>query len=221
MAEWLRHDPHRIPRCRSICLDFLNFLHFLNFLEFLDLSSQVKKCKALSLSLFFFHFLFFNLHRCISPLAPSLPALLCPSPLQPCLWGHKGSHWQHLGEAPEVLRGALPHGQNHLAERLRHRPAKPMGSPRVGSNAAGVASLSLSLFPFLSILSLLSPLALEPLRSLLSFLSISLSSFSLSRSLSFALSLSLSFSRSPSLSPPPPLLLAREAQGHIPMGRLP
>ena len=29
-----------------------------------------------------------------------------------------------------------------LAERLRRRPAKPMGSPRVGSNPTGVASSS-------------------------------------------------------------------------------
>ena len=28
-----------------------------------------------------------------------------------------------------------------LAERLRRRPAKPMGSPRVGSNPTGVVSL--------------------------------------------------------------------------------
>ena len=31
------------------------------------------------------------------------------------------------------------HAQDTLAERLRRRPAKPMGSPRVGSNPTGVA----------------------------------------------------------------------------------
>ena len=33
-----------------------------------------------------------------------------------------------------------PHLKDTLAERLRRRPAKPMGSPRVGSNPTGVAS---------------------------------------------------------------------------------
>ena len=32
-------------------------------------------------------------------------------------------------------------GQDTLAERLRRRPAKPMGSPRVGSNPTGVVVL--------------------------------------------------------------------------------
>ena len=32
------------------------------------------------------------------------------------------------------------HAQDTLAERLRRRPAKPMGSPRVGSNPTGVGS---------------------------------------------------------------------------------
>ena len=35
--------------------------------------------------------------------------------------------------------GALP--DDTLAEWLRRRPAKPMGSPRVGSNPAGVVSV--------------------------------------------------------------------------------
>ena len=30
--------------------------------------------------------------------------------------------------------------EDTLAERLRRRPAKPMGSPRVGSNPTGVVS---------------------------------------------------------------------------------
>ena len=33
-----------------------------------------------------------------------------------------------------------------LAERLRRRPAKPMGSPRVGSNPTGVVSISRGAF---------------------------------------------------------------------------
>ena len=32
-------------------------------------------------------------------------------------------------------------GKDTLAERLRRRPAKPMGSPRVGSNPTGVVFL--------------------------------------------------------------------------------
>ena len=33
---------------------------------------------------------------------------------------------------------AWQHAQDTLAERLRRRPAKPMGFPRVGSNPTGV-----------------------------------------------------------------------------------
>ena len=35
--------------------------------------------------------------------------------------------------------------EDTLAERLRRRPAKPMGSPRVGSNPTGVAFVSLQM----------------------------------------------------------------------------
>ena len=34
--------------------------------------------------------------------------------------------------------GSTPDSKDTLAERLRRRPAKPMGSPRVGSNPTGV-----------------------------------------------------------------------------------
>ena len=36
------------------------------------------------------------------------------------------------------VSGMLVYSQDTLAERLRRRPAKPMGSPRVGSNPTGV-----------------------------------------------------------------------------------
>ena len=44
-----------------------------------------------------------------------------------------------VAEGPRTLAGlTLPNTNDTLAERLRRRPAKPMGSPRVGSNPTGV-----------------------------------------------------------------------------------
>ena len=43
---------------------------------------------------------------------------------------------------PEVL-SAQPPSNDTLAERLRRRPAKPMVSPRVGSNPTGVDAIQL------------------------------------------------------------------------------
>ena len=43
------------------------------------------------------------------------------------------------GARQELKEGTLPRVlEDTLAERLRRRPAKPMGSPRVGSNPTGV-----------------------------------------------------------------------------------
>ena len=43
---------------------------------------------------------------------------------------------QHFGSVSEILNSRT---DDTLAERSRRRPAKPMGSPRVGSNPTGVA----------------------------------------------------------------------------------
>ena len=48
-------------------------------------------------------------------------------------------------EATRASTGAL---EDTLAERLRRRPAKPMGSPRVGSNPTGVVFLVSATTPF-------------------------------------------------------------------------
>ena len=64
---------------------------------------------------------------------------------------HSHTH-KHRGQGPgrdrlaskgQRHRAALPnlattHAEDTLAEWLRRRPAKPMGSPRVGSNPTGV-----------------------------------------------------------------------------------
>ena len=42
------------------------------------------------------------------------------------------------------LRLMIPVAEDTLAERLRRRPAKPMGSPRVGSNPTGVVCCAAS-----------------------------------------------------------------------------
>ena len=96
---------------------------------------------------------------------------------------------------------ALLKDQDTLAEWLRRRPAKPMGSPRVGSNPTGVACLiSLSIFSyhldFSSSISLSIPFWPPPL--------------SLSFFLSFFQFLSLHLT-SGALSPRPPLSLSPAA----------
>ena len=47
----------------------------------------------------------------------------------------------HLEGANTLITSACRQATDTLAERLRRRPAKPMGSPRVGSNLTGVVCL--------------------------------------------------------------------------------
>ena len=50
------------------------------------------------------------------------------------------AHWKHslIPEFAPTNKLRLPIIKDTLAEQLRRRPAKPMGSPRVGSNPTGV-----------------------------------------------------------------------------------
>ena len=67
----------------------------------------------------------------------------------PCLWTPEKPRLARVmgSQAEPLLRPVWRHvpvscNVDTLAERLRRRPAKPMGSPRVGSNPTGVAGLA-------------------------------------------------------------------------------
>ena len=84
-------------------------------------SLSLSRCLTISLS---------YLYLCLSPFAS--PGSATPSPRF------------HLAR-PTALQWSfapLLQLEDTLAERLRRRPAKPMGSPRVGSNPTGVAFLA-------------------------------------------------------------------------------
>jgi hypothetical protein len=55
---------------------------------------------------------------------------------------------QHFGSILEIL---YSRADDTLAEQSRRRPAKPMGSPRVGSNPTGVVYENMIARPFLPI----------------------------------------------------------------------
>mgnify|MGYP007101564351 CR=1 FL=1 len=54
---------------------------------------------------------------------------------------------QHVWLGGYLLALSAGQADDTLAERLRRRPAKPMGSPRVGSNPTGVVSCQLAAMP--------------------------------------------------------------------------
>ena len=53
----------------------------------------------------------------------------------------------HVQNLVGLWNEELAHCMDTLAERLRRRPAKPMGSPRVGSNPTGVVLIDVGAFP--------------------------------------------------------------------------
>ena len=84
-------------------------------------------------------------HR-VSKLRPLQHSVLLP-PVQHSMTTATGNRLSAKRRLPIVMTMLSPQAVNSsrwlldtLAERLRRRPAKPMGSPRVGSNPTGVVS---------------------------------------------------------------------------------